>query len=429
VHPLLRLPWAALGAAAELGSALASPDGAKWQRSLAARRGQAQRWHDHASARDAQRPLAWFHAPSVGEGLQALPVVQRLQAAPNAPQIGLTWFSPSAAAFAARFKADIGDYLPFDTARGADLVLEAMRPSALVYSKLDVWPVLTERTRKRGVPVGMIAATLRPSSGRTKPLAQALLSDAYAALQAVGAISSDDADRLASIGVRPEVIEVTGDTRYDQVWERAQRPPTDAPWRAALADQRPTLVAGSTWPSDEAVLLPAWQRVARDTPSARLVIAPHEPTPDHLDPIRRWAADAALRLATLDAPDVADADVVLIDRVGVLGDCYGIATAAFVGGGFHDAGLHSVLEPAAFGAPVAFGPRHIGNRDAQRLLAAQGAATASDADGLHRILGLWMRDPSAARGNGEAAQRVVQSELGAAERSVGLVRRLLALGR
>jgi 3-deoxy-D-manno-octulosonic-acid transferase len=366
-----------------------------------------------------------MHAPSVGEGLQALPVVKRLQAAPTPPQIAVTWFSPSAEAFGAKFNADFSDYLPFDTARGAALALDALRPSALVYSKLDVWPVLTTTAAARHVPLGMIAATLREGSGRSGTIARALLYEAYAALDLVGAISADDAERLVDLGVRRSAIRVTGDSRYDQVWERTQCPPADAPWRLGLSDGRPTLVAGSTWPSDEAVLLPAWRALRRSVPAARLVIAPHEPTPGHLAPIWQWAESGGFTAAALDQPGAARADVVIVDRVGVLGDLYGVATAAFVGGGFHDAGLHSVLEPAAFGAPVLFGPQHRGNRDAVRLLDAHGAVAVADAAAAVAALGQWLGDPAAARDSGAAAQRVVASELGAADRAFGLVQELL----
>src|SRR5690606_37615023 len=130
----------------------------------------------------------------------------------------VTWFSPSAQAFGARFGADFADYLLFDTASAARLELDALRPSALIYSNLDVWPVLTAAASRRGLPLGMIAATLRPGSGRGRPLAKALLRDAYAALDRVGAISADDAERLQRLGVRPGALSVTGDSRYDQVW-------------------------------------------------------------------------------------------------------------------------------------------------------------------------------------------------------------------
>jgi len=117
--------------------------------------------------------------------------------------------------------------------------------------------------------------------------------------------------------------------------------------------------------------------------------------------------------------------VVVVDRVGVLGDLYAIADIAYVGGGFHAAGLHSVLEPAAFGTPVIFGPRHANSREAGLLLAAGAATRVSDAPSLEVALGHWVEEPAARRSAGDAAREVVRAGLGAAERSYELVASLM----
>ena len=238
------------------------------------------------------------------------------------------------------------------------------------------------------------------------------------------------------LGVRPDVLEVTGDTRFDQVWARAQGVDRAQPMLQALASARPTLVAGSTWPADEAVLLRAFARLVhargRHTDAAerpRLLIAPHEPTAAHLTPLEEWARTAGLSFATLVAAEAdrtaATSDVIIVDRVGVLGDLYALADVAFVGGGFHAAGLHSVIEPAAFGAPVLFGPGHDMSREAGLLLTAGGARVVRDAHELETALGEWLFASTARRVAGEAAIAFVVSELGATERSVRLVQRLL----
>jgi 3-deoxy-D-manno-octulosonic-acid transferase len=256
-------------------------------------------------------------------------------------------------------------------------------------------------------------------------LAGALLRDAYSRLDRVGAISSEDADRLIALGVPRDRVSVTGDTRYDQVWARAQGVDRGSALLQPLASERPTFVAGSTWPADEAVLLPAWEKLASRVPKVRLIIAPHEPTADHLAPIERWAASSGLRSARLGTAAATDADVIVVDRVGVLGDLYALATAAFVGGGFHAAGLHSVLEPAAFGAPVVFGPRHSASRDAGLLIDEDGAVSVSDALSLGAAMERWLGVPSERDAAGDAARTLVRRGLGAAERSYALVRELL----
>ena len=209
------------------------------------------------------------------------------------------------------------------------------------------------------------------------------------------------------------------------MWERARSIDRNAPLLRALASARPTLVAGSTWPADEAVLLPAWARVRARVPDARLIVAPHEPTPAHLASIEHWAIGAGLRCARLSDAGATTADVILVDRVGELGDLYALANVAFVGGGFHAAGLHSVLEPAAFGAPVVFGPRHDASRDAGLLLDDDAALSVGDGAAMLTALERWLASAAERDAAGDAALRVVHRGLGAAERSFALVRELL----
>jgi 3-deoxy-D-manno-octulosonic-acid transferase len=406
-------------------SSVAPQSNQKLLATFAERRGLLARYA--AFERDHSRPLLWMHAPSVGEGLQARPVLQLARARRPDLQLAYTYFSPSARAFASTLDVDFRDALPFDATPDMRAALAALAPNALVFSKLDVWPTLAREASRRNIRLGLVSATLAHSSSRRSPLASSLLRDAYARLERVGAISADDADRLVSLGVPSSRVSVTGDTRYDQVWARAHSVNRGSELLAPLASERFTLVAGSTWPGDEAQLLPAWARIARRHAERRprLIIAPHEPTLAHLVPIERWAPVAALRAARLTDPDAADVDVVIVDRVGVLGDLYALADVAFVGGGFHAAGLHSVLEPAAFGAPVLFGPRHHASRDATLLLDADAAISTSDGSTLELALDQWITDAGARRTAGDAARAVVHRGLGAAERSWQLVELLL----
>ena len=425
MNSLLRIPYAAAGAVAHAFVGVVPAGSSKFRRGLGARRGIVDRYARWgATARDSSRPLIWFHAPSVGEGLQALPVIELVRTRRPDAQVAYTFFSPSAEAFSKSVPADFVDYLPFDTFDDADAIVSALQPTALVFSKLDIWPALTERASLAGVAVGVISATLPESSGRRRLVARALLGDAYRSIDRVGAIDPADGDRLHEQGVPREKIGVTGDTRYDQVWSRAQRP---APSLVqTLRSARPTLVAGSTWPSDEEHLLPAWLRIGDKIPDARLVIAPHEISGHGLRSVEAWARTHALTLARLDAEDAIDADVILVDRYGILGDLYTLADVAYVGGGFQSAGLHSVLEPAAFGVPVLFGPRHEKSRDAVRLIeAGGGAAVAREAD-LSLRLADWLGSVPARDVAGSAARGMVQSGVGAAERSFALVSALLA---
>jgi 3-deoxy-D-manno-octulosonic-acid transferase len=253
------------------------------------------------------------------------------------------------------------------------------------------------------------------------------LRDAYSSLDVVGAIAPGDAQRLLAMGVKSDRMTVTGDTRYDQVWARASTP---NPQRDAIAarymDSRPTLVAGSTWPSDEARLLPAWTQTRRMLPEARLIIAPHELTPKKLEAIEKWAAGASLTLSRTSETNARATEVVLVDEYGVLADLYSVASAAYVGGGFHDAGLHSMLEPAAYGAPVLIGPMHTDNRDAGLLIGGGGAVRCAGPGDISARLQAWFKNPAVLARASASAQRVVETGVGAADRSTELVQTLFA---
>lgn len=427
MHPLVRFPYEVAGAASRLAVRLAPADGkSKLVRAIAARRGLIDRYEAWAlSDRDVSRPLLWVHAPSVGEGLQALPVIQRFRQLRPDVQLAYTFFSPSADGFAATTGAAFFDYLPFDAKPEMERALDALRPTAIVFSKLDVWPVLAAGAAKRGVKLGLLSATVPESSRRRSTIALMALRDAYRSLDTVGAISPSDAERLLRMGVRGDRLTVTGDTRYDQVWGRATAPniKRDA-LIATHRDDRLTLVAGSTWPSDEKRLLEAWTRVRRDIPGVRLIIAPHEISTEHLSSIEKWAKASGLTLSRTSEPTRNSDDVILVDQYGILGDLYGLADAAYVGGGFHDAGLHSLLEPAAFGAPVLMGPMHTDNRDANLLVAGGGAMRCPGTGDISARLLAWFSNERVRARAGQSARRVVEAGLGGSDRSTELVEAL-----
>ena len=171
-------------------------------------------------SRDPARPLVWFHASSVGEGLQAESVLHELRRRRPAAQYVYTHFSPSAASLARRLPVDVADYLPYDLPRPVETLLGSLAPDLLVFSKLDLWPELAVRAAAGGTAVAIVAATVSPGSGRLGWPARSLLRAGYAAVAAAAAVSDEDAERLARLGVFPERIRVLGDPRYDSVMEK-----------------------------------------------------------------------------------------------------------------------------------------------------------------------------------------------------------------
>jgi 3-deoxy-D-manno-octulosonic-acid transferase len=395
----------------------------KLARGIRGRRGAVaamEEWAGHARTPD--RPLAWFHAPSVGEGLQARAVLEALQRERGDLQSAFTHFSPSAEALAQSMPVDVAGYLPWDTRPESRTALAALRPSVLVFTKTEVWPTLTREAGRRGVRVVLAAATLPESAGRLRPGARHLLAPVFGRLDRVLAISEEDGERFARLGVSPERVVVTGDPGIDSARERARAADPDAAYLEPFSrPHRPTLVCGSTWAADEEVLLPAVRRVREEHPSLRLLVAPHEPHEAHVETLERELVADGWTTARLgeveERGEAGDADAVVVDRVGVLAHLYTVGTVAYVGGGFHPHGLHSVLEPAAAGLPVIFGPAWSNARAAGDLLTEGGAREVANPEELAGVLRRWLDREEERLGIGERAEGYIRRHIGAARRT------------
>ena len=416
-----------LGAALAPAIGLLSP---RWRQGLKARKDAGVRLLAWAKVhREEGRPLVWFHAASAGEGLQAEAVLRELRRRCPECQIVYTHFSPSAAGLASRIEADAADYLPYDISQNVDRLLSALKPDLLVFAKLDLWPELSTRAAWSGAHVAIIAGTVSPGSSRLRWPARTILQPGYRVVTAAAVVSSEDGSRLVRLGVEPDHIRVLGDPRFDSVVEKVAATGAQDPL-LRFGRGAPTLVAGSTWPEDEAVLLRAYAGVRGTYPHARLILVPHEPVEDHLAQIEQAASDYRLpRPMRLSAATEAT-PLLLIDRIGVLAALYGAGTMAYVGGGFGRAGLHSVLEPAAWSLPVAFGPRWTNSRDAALLLEAGGATALPRsnvaASALKELWSSWIRDESGRMEQGKKARREVERGRGASERSAEMLRQLIS---
>ena len=407
----------------------AAPFSTKLRAGIHGRRAATERIVDWANAsRDAVRPLVWLHAPSVGESLMAQAIVTELRTLRPDLQIVFTFFSPSAERAARHVGADLAEYLPWDTRVAMENVLHALKPNVMAFVRTEIWPNLVKTAATRAIRTCMVNAVLSPGSSRLRFTARWLLKPAYQRIDSVGAIAQRDADRFRQLGVKPDRIRVTGDARFDQVHARVQSLDHNQPLLERLRDRaRTTVVAGSTWPADEEELIPAFASARKGCP-LRLIIAPHEPSTAHLRQLEQRLDEAKVphaRLIEIESGPSPLPDVVVVDRVGVLADLYAVAAVAYVGGGFHSAGLHSIIEPAALGVPVIFGPRHGNAREADELAGTGGGFVASDgATFASALLDLAAR-PQHRKMASDAARHYVVSKLGGAKRNAQLITELL----
>lgn len=421
---------------------LAGLASAKAGRAAAGRRTAAARLESWAAAgRQDALPLIWLHGASVGELAGAAPIVRQLREEREL-QLAVTYSSPSAERAVRTLDPDVSEYAPLDTRRDTERALRAVRPDCLVYAKADVWPGLTASAARVGVAVGLVNATVPEGSSRLRGPARYLLSPSYRRLDAAGAATRADAGRLERLGVPPGRIHVTGDAALDEALDRmADAAGGEARRRLErwCPDGLPVLLAGSTWPPDEEVLLEAAAAIREGGRGLTLVLVPHEPDAGAVDRIseaaRRvlgsepvlWSEGPPRAPGPPASPggegEEPPVPVLVVDRVGILAELYPAADLAYVGGGFGEDGLHSVVEPAAAGVPVTFGPVHR-RWEAERLLE-RGAAAEVRRASAARVL-LEILDGSDRRSAmGREAREFVREGAGAAGAGAALVARLM----
>jgi 3-deoxy-D-manno-octulosonic-acid transferase len=406
----------------ESGLRAASPFVGKAKRTRRGRRKSTEEIRAKAPALAKRNPRLIFHAASAGEFLQVSPLIEKFRKAFPRGALSTSFFSASAERLAREFPhTDFAFCFPGDARARVRGLLSALAPQLILFSKYDVWPNLAWEASQRGVRLALVGATLHERSGRLCIGARSLFRQVYRALDFIGASTEDDASLLMTLGVDPDRIVVTGDMRYDQTYTRARAVRADDAVLSPLSAPGRTLIAGSTWPQDDSLLIPAFAATRKKHPDLSLVLAPHEMRESQIARVERLAGKHGLstrRFSALekDPRGRQEAAVRIVDRVGFLAKVYSLGTVAYVGGGF-GRGVHNVMEPACFSLPVFIGPRWGSSREASLLLRRGAAFEVRKADGLANLLtDLLACDPWRTEAGGKALQ-VVETNLGATERT------------
>ena len=382
------------------------------ERAAAGREGLFERWEAALEPLRDRSPRIWLHAASAGETLQARPLAEEIRRARPGAALLYTYFSPSARRWANDLPAvDTADYLPFDFARPMRRFLELTAPDLLLLVGGEMWPNLVWSAVDRGVPVAQACARLVGADRLDWPV-RGLTRELYRGFDAVAAVGDEDAALLGRLGVPQDRIRVAGDTRADVTLERARIARADGPPRLPEG-RRPVIVAGSTWPSDEEVLLPALAGLASERPALLALVAPHEPTEAAVRGLEARARGLGLGTARWSGSGQATT-VTIVDQVGVLYRLYALADLAFVGGGFGGA-VHNTMEPAAMGVPVAIGPRHGRPHEVAALSERGGLRVVGSATDL-RAWWETLLEGDRARRSGEAARQSLLGMAGATGR-------------
>ena len=368
---------------------------------------------EHIAQMQSLQGCVWIHAASVGEFEQARPLIEQLREEQPHRRIVLTFFSPSGYEMRKDYdKVDAVLYLPFATLRNAKRFLEALQPQMAIFVKYEFWPAYLKALKKRGIPTYSISAIFRPTQRFFHWYGKAALG----LLKCFTHIFVQDEQSLQLLTAHGiQDASVAGDTRFDRVSKIscliAQKRDTDPRLRLihAFTEGCPrVIVAGSTWPQDEELLA----RYIEQYPDTKLILVPHEIDEKHLHYIFNLFLGRFVRYSRTTETAMIHANVMVIDRMGLLSSIYGFGHAAYIGGGF-GVGIHNTIEAAVYGLPVLFGPNYHHFREAQGLIDAGAARSISNYSELEAALNTAL-DQYQEIGAKSAAY--VQSELGATEK-------------
>jgi len=376
--------------------------------------------------RTSQRTCIWLHAVSVGEVNLLAPLIREIQRQrPDWECVVSTTTATGMALAGKKYAGLTVFYCPLDFSWAVAAAVRRIRPNVLVLAELELWPNLVRAARQSGARVAVINGRLSEQSFRGYRRIRPLVARLLRQIDLVAVQDETYAGRFRDLGALPSTVHVTGSLKYDGAQTDRDNPATVRLRRlAGFADEDQVLLAGSTQEPEEAIVLEVYGQLSRSWPGLRLVLVPRHP--DRFRAVARLLDNSGIpwqRRTALDdhAPNPA-ARVLLVDVVGELGAWWGTARIAFVGGSLGDRGGQNMIEPAAYGAAVCFGPNTRNFRDVvAAMLAHDAAVVVADGRELSRFVRRCLEDPDYAAALGDRARSLVLGQLGASRRTFDLL--------
>lgn len=390
-------------------------------------------------------PIIWVHASSVGEFEQARPIIEWYKTNATQYKILITFFSPSGYELRKNYNlADWVFYLPIDTARNAHRFVEAVKPKKAIFIKYEFWYNYLNSLKKFGTEVYIVSAIFR----RNQPFFRwygSLFRKMLGTYRHLFVQDANSAALLAGVGIK-ENVTISGDTRFDRVYKITQSsknlPLVDAfvhggeAASSARSANSLVLVAGSSWPPDEAIIT----HILKNFSKIRLLLAPHEISKEHITGIERtFAAYNPVRYTLLDErlANSAEGDqereavyrellcsrVLVIDCIGILSSVYRYGQIAYIGGGF-GVGIHNILEAATYGMPIIFGPNYKKFKEAKDLIALGGATSIENYSNMYTMISKFANNRSVITEKGAVCKNYVLSNIGATQKVVSTIEKL-----
>jgi 3-deoxy-D-manno-octulosonic-acid transferase len=361
--------------------------------------------------------VIWVHVASLGEFEQGLPIIERLKTEYRSHKILLTFFSPSGYEIKKNTAvADVVAYLPMDSTLNVKRFLKLAHPELAIFVKYEIWPNYLRYLRREKIPTILISALFHKRQVYFKVyggfMRKAL--DAFSHIFVQEAVSEH---LLKSI--RFDRVSVCGDTRLDRVSEILERDNT-LDFMQKFKQSRLCLVAGSTWPEDEALLIDYINSAPKNL---KFVLAPHTLNPDKMLGLSGSFTKRTMLYSNLNLETIGDCDVLIVNHIGLLTKIYSYADIAYVGGGFAT-GLHNTLEPAVFGIPVIIGPRFKGFKEAEDLVGLKGILTVNDPWSFGELIKKMLDHPDYRLKTGRINATYISKNKGASVQIMDYIRKL-----
>lgn len=365
------------------------------------------------------KKVIWFHTASLGEFEQGLPVIEEVKK--NHPQhtILVTFFSPSGYEVKKNSTAaHIITYLPLDTRTNAEKFVKTVNPELAVFVKYEFWPNYLYTLKKNKVKTLLISGIFRPEQVFFKPwggfMRRSLNSFMHFFVQ-----DENSQALLKSIGFTN--VTVSGDTRFDRVLEILDRDNT-LDFIADFKQDKLCVVAGSTWPEDEALLV---RYINNDKTPTKYILAPHNIKQPHIANLKEGIQRKTLLFSEKEGNKTSNFDVFIIDTVGLLTKIYSYADIAYVGGGMGNTGLHNVLEPAVFGVPVVIGKNYQKFKEARELLSGGGLISVENSNSFTEIMLKLTADTALRTTMGNQNKTYIIQQKGAKEQIIYYINNIL----
>ena len=362
---------------------------------------------------DPALPLIWFHCSSLGEFEQGRPLIESIHKRDPGRNILLTFYSPSGYEIRKDYPgADFVFYLPLDTRRNARRFLRVLNIEKAYFIKYEFWYHLLTRMKAQNIPAYLVSGIFRKEQVFFRPWGK-WFRKILVCFDHLFVQQQSSLDLLERIGIQN--ISLAGDTRFDRVHAIVHGIKKD-PRFAAFAGSTPTIIAGSTWPQDEELLVRFINQTDRPI---KWIIAPHEIHESGINRLTGQLNKKYQRYTSLTDSDLPQTIVIIIDTIGILSSLYQYGKVAYIGGGFGK-GIHNTLEAATFGLPVIFGPRYQKFQEAVELVATQAAYPVHDYASFDAILSNLLDDRHFLNTSGESARKLVLDNLGATEQILDL---------